>query len=221
MKILLVEDEKGVANFIKKGLEEENYTIDHAIVAEDGLSLISINKYDLLIFDIMLPGMNGMELCANIRQRGIQTPVMMLTARDSVQDKVRGLDSGADDYLTKPFSFEEFLARVRALLRRKEDKITELTFKGLKIDTLSHRVYIEDKEVILRPKEYAILVYLLRNKGRVLSRTQMLENIWEYDFNPNTNIVDVHIKALREKLGEFHLTNFIRSVRGVGYIIQD
>jgi DNA-binding response OmpR family regulator len=219
--MLLVEDEKGVANFIKKGLEEEHYTIDHAVDAEEGLSFVSSNQYDLIILDIMLPGMSGIDLCREIRKKGVQSPVMMLTARDTIDDKVTGLDSGADDYMTKPFSFDEFLARVRALLRRKQDKLTELTHGDLKIDTLAHRAFVSDKEVMLRPKEYAILVYLLRNRGRVLSRTQILENIWGYDFNPNTNIVDVHIKSLREKLDEANVTNLIRSVRGVGYMIDN
>jgi DNA-binding response OmpR family regulator len=220
MRMLLVEDEKGVANFIKKGLEEELYTIDHAENAEDGLSFVAANQYDLIILDIILPGMNGLDLCKEIRKKGIQSPVMMLTARDSIDDKVTGLDSGADDYLTKPFSFEEFLARVRALLRRKQDKLTELTYGNMKIDTLAHRAFADGTEVMLRPKEYAILVYLLRNRGRVLSRTQILENVWGYDFNPNTNIVDVHIKALREKLDEVNMPSLIRSVRGVGYMID-
>jgi len=221
MRILLVEDEKGVANFIKKGLGEEHYTIDHALDAEEGLSFISVNDYDMIILDIMLPNMSGIELCREIRKKGIQSPIMMLTARDTVDDKVTGLDSGADDYMTKPFSFDEFLARVRALLRRKQDKLTELICGELKIDALAHRAYVGDQEILLRPKEYAILVYLLRNKGRVLSRTQILENIWGYDFNPNTNIVDVHIKSLRERLDEANILNLIRSVRGVGYMIDN
>jgi DNA-binding response OmpR family regulator len=221
MRMLLVEDEKGVANFIKKGLEEEYYTIDHAKDAEEALLFFDGNNYDLIILDVMMPGMNGFELCKKIRKRGIQTPVLMLTARDAVKDKVQGLDSGADDYLTKPFSFEEFLARVRALLRRKQDTLTEFTYGALKIDAVSHRVHAGGKEIILRPKEFAILVYLVKNKGRVLSRTQILENIWGYDFNPNTNIVDVHINSLRERLKEHGLSGFIRSVRGVGYMFGD
>jgi len=221
MRILLVEDEKGVANFIIKGLEEEHYTIDHAVNAEDGISFVAVNSYDLIILDIMLPGMSGLELCREIRKKGIQSPVLMLTARGTIDDKVTGLDSGADDYMTKPFSFEEFLARVRALLRRKQDKITELSYGDLKVDALAHRVFVRSSEVQLRPKEYAILSYLLRNRGRVLSRTQILENVWGYDFNPNTNIVDVHIKSLREKLDEASMPNLIRSVRGVGYMIDN
>jgi len=221
MRIMLVEDEKGVAYFIKKGLEEEYYSIDHATDAEEALLFLEANNYDLIIIDVMMPGMNGFDLCKTIRQKKIQSPVLMLTARDSVNDKVRGLDSGADDYMTKPFSFEEFLARVRALLRRKEDNLTEFTHGSLKIDALSHRVFVGEKEILLRPKEFSILMYLVRNKGRVLSRTQILENIWGYDFNPNTNIVDVHIKALREKLKEYSLHELIRSVRGVGYMFAD
>jgi len=221
MRILLVEDEKGVANFIKKGLEEECYSIDHSTNAEEGLLFLEANTYDMIILDVMMPGMNGFELCKKIRQKGIQSPILMLTARDAVKDKVQGLDSGADDYLTKPFSFEEFLARVRALLRRKQDTLTEFTHGTLKIDALSHRVHAGNKEIMLRPKEYALLMYLVKNKGRVLSRTQILENIWGYDFNPNTNIVDVHINSLRERLKEHDLSGCIRSVRGVGYMFGD
>jgi DNA-binding response OmpR family regulator len=219
--MLLVEDEKGVANFIKKGLEEEYYTIDYAKDAEEALLFFDGNSYDMIILDVMMPGMNGYELCKKIRKKGIQSPILMLTARDAVKDKVQGLDSGADDYLTKPFSFEEFLARVRALLRRKQDTLTEFTYGMLKIDAVSHRVYAGSKEIVLRPKEYAILMYLVKNRGRVLSRTQILENIWGYDFNPNTNIVDVHINSLRERLKEHDLSGCIRSVRGVGYMFGD
>jgi DNA-binding response OmpR family regulator len=168
----------------------------------------------------MLPAMNGIEICKKIRADGIQTPVMMLTARESVGDKVQALDSGADDYLTKPFSFDEFLARVRALLRRKKDSISELAWADLRLDVLAHKAFVADKEVILSPKEYAILQYLLRNKGRIVSRTQILENVWGYDYNPSTNVVDVHIKTLREKLGHTLSPEVIRSVRGVGYTID-
>ena len=216
-----MEDERGVAGFIKKGLEEELYGVDVAVNGEEALSLADITGYDLIILDIMLPGINGIEVCRKIRQKGIQTPIMMLTARDSVSDKVLGLDSGADDYLTKPFLFDEFLARIRALLRRKPADIEELKCKTLRIDIRSHRAYIGDKELVLRPKEFTILEYLLRNSGRVLSRTQILENIWGYNFDPTTNIVDVHIKALREKIGRICTIEYIRTVRGIGYSIDD
>ena len=221
MRILLVEDEKGVAKFIKKGLEEENYNVDLTVDGNEGLSFALTGQYDLIILDIMLPGINGIEVCKQLRQNGIQAPVIMLTARDTVKDKVLGLDSGADDYITKPFSFDEFLARVRALIRRKKDNFTALKYKELTIDTVSHRVYAGESEVILRPKEYAILHYLLRNKGLVLSRTQILANVWGFDFDPTTNVVDVHIKALRDKLSQFSMSNFIRSVRGTGYMVGD
>lgn len=220
MAILLVEDEKGVAGFIKKGLEEELYSVDVAADGPEGLSLALMNPYDLIILDIMLPGIDGIEVCRRLRQKGIKTPIMMLTARDLVTDKVRGLDSGADDYLTKPFLFDEFLARVRALLRRRSDAIVELTCRELRVDILSHRAYIGTTQIPLRPKEFAILEYLLRNKGRVVSRTQILENVWGYNFDPTTNIVDVHIKALREKISQIGATDYIRTVRGIGYSID-
>ena len=220
MRILLVEDERGVAKFVKKGLEEEHYTVDHEANGKDALSFIAANQYDLIILDIMLPGMNGIDICKNIRAGGIQTPVMMLTARESVGDKVQALDSGADDYLTKPFSFDELLARIRALLRRKKDSMPELTAGELHLDVAARKVFVGDQEAIISPKEFAILQYLLRNKGRVVSRTQILENIWGYDFNPSTNVVDVHIKTLREKIGQFLPSDIIRSVRGVGYTID-
>lgn len=221
MNILLVEDEKGVAAFIKKGLEEEGYLLDHTITGEEGLSLAEKKQYSLIILDVMLPGMRGTDVCRRLREMDIQSPVLMLTAKDSVNDKVAGLDSGADDYLTKPFSFDEFLARVRALMRRKTDKLTELTYKELRIDMISHKVYVGDNEVELRPKEYKLLLYLLKNKGAPVSRSQLLADVWGYNFDPTTNLVDVHIRLLREKLAEHSDTEFIRSVRGVGYTIED
>ena len=220
MRILLVEDEKGVAGFIRKGLEEERYTVDLSGDGQEGLSLAGMNQYDLIILDVMLPGLNGIEVCRRIRKQGIKTPVMMLTAKDSVTDKVLGLDSGADDYLTKPFLFEEFLARVRALTRRKAIEIVELSCKEMRLDISSHKAYIGDREIILRPKEFAILECLLRNKGHVLSRTQIMENIWGYNFDTITNTVDVHIKAIREKISEAGDGDYIRTVRGVGYTID-
>jgi DNA-binding response OmpR family regulator len=220
MRILLVEDEKGVSGFIKKGLEEELYTVDVSGDGQEGLSLAASNPYDLIILDVMLPGLNGIEVCKQIRHRAIKTPVMMLTAKDSVKDKVLGLDSGADDYLTKPFLFEEFLARVRALIRRKPTEIVELSCKELKLDIRSHKVYVGDREIILRPKEFAILECLLRNRGHVLSRTQIMENIWGYNFDPTTNIVDVHMKAIREKISGVCGRDYIRTVRGIGYSID-
>ncbi len=220
MRILVVEDEKGVAGFIQKGLEEERYTVDLSGDGSEGLSLAVMNQYDLIILDVMLPGMNGIEVCRRIRKQGIKTPVMMLTAKDSVTDKVLGLDSGADDYLTKPFLFEEFLARVRALTRRKPIDLVELSCRELRLDIGSHKAYVGKSEIMLRPKEFAILECLLRNKGHVLSRTQIMENIWGYNFDAITNIVDVHIKAIREKFAEVGDRDYIRTVRGIGYTIE-
>ena len=221
MRILLIEDEKSVAAFIKKGLEEELYTVDVARDGEEGLLNALSIPYDVIVLDVVLPLVNGVEVCKRIRQKGIQTPVMMLTARDSVTDKVNGLDSGADDYLTKPFIFDEFLARIRALLRRKANEIEELQCRDLRIDILSHKAYIAGQELILRPKEFAILEYLLRNKGRILSRTQILENVWGYNHDPATNTVDVHIKSLRDKIQAVSEEEYIRTIRGIGYSIDE
>ena len=220
MRVLLVEDEKGVASFVKKGLEEELYTVDVSTDGIEGLAMASDSRYDIVILDVMLPGMNGIDLCKRLRKQGISTPVLMLTARDTVRDKVMGLDSGADDYLTKPFLFEEFLARIRALTRRKTTDIMELVCTDLKLDIRAHKAYIGDSEIIFRPKEFTILEYLLRNKGRVLTRNQILENIWGYDSDPTTNIVDVHIKSIREKISSICSTEYIRTVRGIGYTID-
>lgn len=221
MKILLVEDEKGVANFIKKGLMEENYTIDIAIDGEDGFHLGSTETYDLMILDVGLPKMSGFEICEKLRDQKIQTPILMLTAKIEVSDKVRGLDSGADDYLTKPFSFEELLARIRALLRRKKSPMLELKVGALRLETQARRVYIGGKEVFLRPKEYAILEFLMRNRGQVVSRTRILENVWDYNFDTGTNLVDAHIKALRKELGIHTSDKLIRTIRGMGYLLDE
>lgn len=219
MRILLVEDEQGVANFIKKGLEEERYTVDLVTDGQAGLEHGLTGQYDLLILDLMLPKKSGFDVAKGLRDNGIQTPILMLTAKISVQDKVKGLDVGADDYLTKPFSFEEFLARVRALLRRKQTEMIKLEVGELEVNTLSHRVFLEGKELVLRPKEYAILEYLVRAKDCVVSRTQILENVWGYDFDPTTNVVDVHIKSIRKKLEELTSKEYISTVRGVGYMV--
>jgi heavy metal response regulator len=220
MRLLLVEDEKNVAAFIRKGLEEEFYTVD---VAEDGASgcaMAEANSYDLLILDLMLPEMNGMEICRRLRGKGRKVPVLMLTAVDSVSSKVQGLESGADDYLTKPFAFSELVARVKALLRRYGNSVSELSLEDLKIDLLARRVFRGSTEIQLTPKEFSLLEYLLRNKGRVLSRTQIIENVWGYTFDPSTNVIDVHIKSIREKVDENFPKRLIHTVRGVGYVLK-
>ena len=216
----MVEDEQGVANFIKKGLEEERYNVDRVADGRSGLEYAQTGGYDLIILDVMLPQMTGFEVCEQLRSSGIQTPVLMLTAKIDVADKVTGLDKGADDYLTKPFSFEEFLARVRALLRRKKTDLLKLEVGALHLNTQSHRVFLGEEELPLRPKEYAILEYLVRNQDRVVSRTQILENVWGYDFDPTTNVVDVHIKSIRKKMEELTHERYIRTIRGVGYMLE-
>jgi heavy metal response regulator len=220
MRILLVEDEKNVAAFIKKGLEEETYTVDVAEDGPDGLLMATDENFDLIILDVMLPGINGIELCKTLRAKRIMKPILMLTAVDSVERKVEGLESGADDYLVKPFAFSELIARIKALLRRTPDMVSELSLNDLRVDLLARRVYRDKSEIMLTQKEFSLLEYLLRNKGRVLSRTQIIENVWGYDFSPGTNIVDVHIKSLREKVDAGSERKLIHTVRGTGYIMK-
>ncbi len=217
---MLVEDEQNVAAFIRKGLEEEFYAVDMAEDGKEGLALATSREYDLIILDLMLPEMGGIEVCKRLRTAGLKTPILMLTALDSVGKKVEGLESGADDYLTKPFAFSELLARIRALLRRIPDSINELSIGDLRVDLLSRRVYRGDKEIVLTQKGFAILEYLLRNKGRVLTRTQIIENVWGYNHDPHTNVVDVHIKFLREKIDTGYPKRIIHTVRGAGYVLK-
>lgn len=220
MRILLVEDEQNVASFLKKGLEEEFYTVDVAEDGAEGFAMATSKEYDCIILDVMLPEISGIEICKKLRNTNVKTPILMLTALDSVGNKVEGLESGADDYLTKPFAFSELLARIRALLRRAPDSLSELTLNDLRIDLLSRRVFRGDQEIFLTQKGFAILEYFLRNKGRVLSRTQIIENIWGYNFDPNTNVVDVHIKFLREKIDKGFNKKLIHTVRGSGYVLK-
>jgi len=220
MRVLLVEDEQNVANFLKKGLEEEFYTVDVAEDGAEGYSIATSKEYDCIILDVMLPELSGIEICKKLRTAGLKTPILMLTALDSVGSKVEGLESGADDYLTKPFAFSELLARIRALLRRAPDSLSELSMQDLRMDLLSRRVFRGDQEILLTQKGFAILEYFLRNKGRVLSRTQIIENIWGYNFDPNTNVVDVHIKFLREKIDKGFPKKLIHTVRGAGYVLK-
>jgi DNA-binding response OmpR family regulator len=221
MRLLLVEDEKNVASFIKKGLEEELYSVDVAEDGSKGLSMASSNVYNLAIIDIMLPGFNGIELCKRLRDKGLKLPILLLTAIDSVESKVEGLESGADDYLTKPFAFSELLARVKALLRRASDTTGELSIDDLRVDLLGRKVFRENKEISLTPKEFSLLEYLLRNKGAVLSRTEIIENVWGYNFDPSTNIVDVHIKFLREKVDTGFHKKLIYTIKGTGYVLKE
>jgi DNA-binding response OmpR family regulator len=222
MKILLIEDEQKVASFIKRGLEEEYYSVDTAKDGEEGLKLALYEEYDLLIVDVMLPLRDGFSVVREIRKNKIVTPILFLTAKDKIEDKVLGLDSGADDYLTKPFAFEELLARVRALLRRQGmEKSVQLKAGDLILDTQTHRVTREGKEIILTPREYSLLEYLIRNKNRIVSRTRLTEHIYDYQFDTNTNVIDVYINKLRNKIDKDFGKQLLFTMRGIGYTIKD
>ena len=222
MRILLVEDEKKVASFIKKGLEEEYHSVDVAFDGKSGLHLALTGEHDLIILDIMLPYKDGFSVLKEIRKEKISTPVLFLTAKDTVSDKVQGLDIGADDYLPKPFAFEELLARVRALLRRHSpEKDLILKVLDLSLNTQTHSVIRNNIEIKLTPKEYSILEYLVRNKNRVISRTLLAEHVYDYHFDTNTNVLDVYINKLRNKIDKNSESPVIQTIRGVGYIIKD
>lgn len=222
MRILLVEDDADLAQFIRKGLKEEQYAVDVATDGEEGLELALHNAYDLLILDIGLPKLDGLALCRRIRDKGNMTPVLLLTARNTVEDKVSGFDTGADQFLPKPFAFVELLAQIRALLRRgSTQQIVQLQVADLRLDPASHRVWRAGKEIALTNKEYALLEFLLRNKNRVLTRTAIIEHVWDISYDPMTNIVDAHIRALRAKIDRDFSPPLIATVRGAGYMLEE
>ncbi|MGE0470897.1 MAG: response regulator transcription factor [Nitrospira sp.] len=222
MRFLLVEDDADLAQFIRKGLKEEHYAVDVAADGEEGLELALNNTYDLLILDIMLPKLDGLTLCRRIRAKGNTTPVLLLTARNTVEDKVSGFDTGADQFLPKPFAFVELLAQIRALLRRgSTQQIVQLQAADLKLDPASHRVWRAGQEIALTNKEYALLEFLLRNKNRVLTRTAIIEHVWDISYDPMTNIVDAHIRALRAKIDRDFSPPLIATVRGAGYMLEE
>ncbi len=222
MRILVVEDEKKIASFIERGLKEQHYTIDVAHDGERGSFLANVNEYDLIILDIMLPRIDGLSLCREIRNKKLEVPILMLTARDKVKDKVRGLEGGADDYLTKPFAFEELLARVGALLRRKSaGKSNTLTVADLELDRLNHTVKRAGKEITLTGKEYALLEYLMLNANGVVTRTMLSEHVWNEDFDSFSNVVDVYINHLRNKIDKGSKKPLIQSLRGAGYLLKE
>jgi len=221
MKILVVEDEERVAQFIQKGLKEEGHAVDVSYDGEDGGFLAEVNDYDLILLDVMLPKKNGISVCREIRARGVVTPVLMLTARDSVEDRVRGLDAGADDYLVKPFAFEELLARVRALLRRRADsKTPTLQLADLELDPITRLVTRAGKPIRLTTKEYSLLEYLLRNANKVLSRTLIGEHVWDMNFDPESNVIDVYISHLRNKIDKGYDVDLLHTMRGQGYLLS-
>jgi len=221
VKILVVEDDRVVGQYIRRGLEESQYHADLVVDGMEALRLISGGLYDLVILDLRLPGMTGQEVLRTIRDRGITTPVLVLTAQDAVGHKVEALRAGADDYVTKPFSFEEVLARVEALARRpKQLTSPKLCIGDLELDLGSREVRRAARPIELTPKEYAVLEYLMRHPGRVMSRTLITEYAWDYHFDPGTNIVDVVINRLRKKLDAGHEKKLLHTVRGVGYVIR-
>jgi len=221
MNILIVEDEQRIARFIKKGLELEEYLADVSNDGAKALEMIQINGYDLIILDIMLPGLSGIEICQKIRQDNIDTPVIILTARDSVEDRVSGLDAGADDYLVKPFAIGELLARIRALLRReKTTRQTVLRVSDLTLNPSSHVVTRGERELELTSKEYKILDYLMRRPDQVCTRTMIMEHVWGYDYAGQGNIVDVYITYLRKKIDKGYSKKLIQTIRDVGYKIR-
>ena len=222
MRILVVEDESELAGVLKVGLTEEGHAVDLAESAEDALEWIDLVQFDALVIDVLLPGMSGRELCAEIRKRHLATPILMLTALDAVDDRVAGLDAGADDYLVKPFAFAELLARLRALSRRPPDTSEPIFSYGeLTLEPASHMVTLGGRSISLSSKEFRILEYLLRRAGRAATRTMIADHVWDYDFPNVTNVIDVHIRALRVKLDDPYPGSLIQTVRGVGYRLGD
>jgi len=221
MRILVIEDEKKVANFIKKGLEEEHYAVDTALDGEEGLYLTEVNDYDLVVLDLMIPKVEGLEVLRRIRRSKNDVPILVLTAKNTVEDIVKGLDAGCDDYLTKPFAFMELLARIRALLRReKPEKDPVLRIADLTLSLVTHKVTRQGKEIDLTSKEYALLEYFMRNPDKVLTRTMISEHVWDYHFDSMTNVVDVYVNYLRKKIDKDFDPKLIHTLRGIGYLMK-
>jgi DNA-binding response OmpR family regulator len=222
MRILAIEDETRLADLLRRGLVEEGYAVDIAFSGEEGEEFIESIPYDLIVLDIILPGKDGISICRDLRKKGIKTPVLMLTARDSLDDKVKGLDSGADDYLVKPFAFQELYARVRALLRREDGLLPQqLTIGDLTMDCGSRRVKRGDNVIALTSKEYAILEYLMRHPDTVVTRIMLEQHVWDLSLDSSSNLVDVYISRLRRKIGDGEPDSLIRTIKGVGYRLSE
>lgn len=221
MRILIVEDEPGIANFLKQGLEEESFAIDLAENGNKGLQLALSGNYDLLILDWVIPGKSGIEICKQFRKEFSGTPIIFLTAKDTVQETILGLQSGANDYIKKPFQFEELLERIRVQLRPKSGEHIRFSLGSIILDTETHQVSMNGEEIHLTQKEFALLEYLIRNKGKVCRRTRIIESVWDIHFDYNTGVIDVYINALRKKLKLGKDENYIQTIRGVGYIAKE
>jgi len=218
MRILVVEDDRKVAGFIEMGLREEGYAVDLARDGDEAIVLAHVNDYDAILLDLMLPKKNGLQVAAELRREGRTTPILMLTARDATEDVVRGLDAGADDYLTKPFKFDELLARLRALVRRGgATRVERLTAGPLELDRLKHQAYVGGRGLDLTPREFQLLEHFMMHKDDVVRRTELLEKVWDMHFDPESNVVDVHVGNLRRKLREAGYEGVIKTVRGVGF----
>jgi two-component system OmpR family response regulator len=220
---LLVEDDKKIALFIKAGLKEAGFAVDHVIDGEDGLHLAVTEPYDVAVIDIMLPTLDGLTIIKEMREAGINTPVLILSAKRSVDERVEGLKAGGDDYLTKPFAFSELLARVQALIRR-SSQITspdELEVADLRLNIQTRKVYRDKAEIDLQPLEFSLLEYLMRNADRIVSKTMIMEHVWDYNFNPQTNVVEARICYLRDKIDKNFANKLIHTVRGVGYVLKE
>lgn len=223
MRILVIEDDRKIAAFVMRGLKEAGFAVDLAINGEDGLHQALNVLYDAAIIDIMLPKLDGLQLIEELRRQKINTPVLILSAKRSVDDRVRGLQKGGDDYLTKPFAFSELLARVQALIRRAQGSVepTSLTIGDLSLDFLSRKVIRSGKQLDLQPREFALLEYLMRNAGHVVSKTMIMEHVWDYAFDPETNVVEARICRLRDKIDREFDKKLIHTIRGVGYVLRE
>ncbi|MGE4055616.1 MAG: winged helix-turn-helix domain-containing protein [Vicinamibacterales bacterium] len=222
MRVLIIEDDQAIADFVARGLREGGFAVDWAPAGDEGLAAALERPYDAAIVDLMLPGRDGLSIIDELRRKGVTTPVLILSARRSVDDRVQGLQAGGDDYLTKPFAFAELLARVQALVRRstRAAEPTSLTVGDLTLDLLSRKVARGSTPIDLRPREFALLEYLMRNAGKVVSKTMILSHVWEYNFDPQTNVVDVLVSRLRDRIDRPFETKRLHTVRGVGYVLR-
>ncbi len=223
MRVLLVEDEEKIAQFLEKGFKEEGFAVDIAADGETGLKYAFMNGYDLILLDVNLPKMNGYEICKSIREENAKVPILFLTGMSEVEEKVKGLNLGGDDYMTKPFSFDELMARVRAMIRRQEEqkKSTQIKIADLVIEVDKHEVYRHGKRIHLSPQEFQLLYFLSMRKNQVVSRTRILENVWQKSFDTGTNVVDVHINHLRSKIDKDFEYPMIHTIRGMGYMLKE